>query len=59
MEEAVALVREHGHFRDKEGFVDNYYICDGSFAMRMSGIFMSLASRVCGLHLLCGPKKIA
>ena len=32
LEEALALVREHGHFRDKDGFIDNYYICDDSFS---------------------------
>ena len=32
LEEALALIHEHGHFRDKRGFVDNYYICDSSFS---------------------------
>lgn len=28
---AIAIIRQHAYFRDKDNFVDNYYICDGSF----------------------------
>jgi hypothetical protein len=28
---AIAIIRQHAYFRDKDNFVDNYYICNSSF----------------------------